>query len=163
MAIFSKYATFGGEAQVRADYSSSPADFIIECPEPYSSLEVFRVIVFLEDIKPLMLDNYGSSIAGGLTNGITVLVAGDPGTIVDLTDGHPIKTNADWGKVAYDMNMKDWFPSGNQIMVARWTFAKAGEPLILHRPHNDKLVFRVNDDMSTLIQHTFLVQGVERE
>jgi hypothetical protein len=79
----------------------------------------------------------------------------------DMTGGVPVKTNADWKTKMFDFDVFD-IGIGDNYAVGRWTFAKAGTALrLVGRPDgtSDRLVFRLNDDFSGLVEHHFLVQG----
>ena len=78
--------------------------------------------------------------------------------LLDLTDGLPIKKNADFGRVCYDQKISN-IGAGTDIIQVRWTFARAGAPLKME--DGDKLVITFNDDFTGLTDHTFMVQGTQ--
>jgi hypothetical protein len=121
---------------------------------------VHRLIVEIEDNATITADNYGGVSA--LTNGITVkVIQGNESTgvvVTDLLDGDPIKNHVNWAAHCYDVT-EHTYGSGNNFVVVRWTFAKSGRPLILDGRINEKLVVTVNDDLSTLVDHQFQIQG----
>ena len=82
----------------------------------------------------------------------------DHGATVDLTDGVPVKTNAQYGGLCYDVDVKSW-GSGDELLTARLTFTKFGQYIRLDGAVNGRLVVTVNDDLDGLISHRFLAQG----
>jgi len=50
------------------------------------------------------------------------------------------------------------YGSGDNFLAGRWTFRKAGEPLLL-LPGNSFRV-TVNDDLTGLVEHYFCIQGL---
>lgn len=145
-----------GTKSAVGDYSLAAQDFKITAPSAHQ-YEISRMIVSVEDTAGFQAAEYGN-LGAALTNGISVLVtdAADA-TIIDLTDGAPVKTNAQWSSLCYDADLKTW-GSGNELLAVRWTFAKAGAPIRL-KP-GQSLVARLNDDFTGLVGHTFEVQGL---
>ncbi len=121
---------------------------------------IHRLIVVLEDNAVLNADNYGGLSA--LTNGLQVrMIAGDEVTgeiALDLLGGSTIKNHVDWAAHAYDLQ-EHVFGSGNNFVAVRWTFSHGGRPLLLDSFQNDKLVVTINDDLSSLVLHEFIIQG----
>ena len=78
--------------------------------------------------------------------------------LCDFTDGVPITTNGNLGRICYDVDIKGW-GTGNEVLLARFTFEKCGYPLILEP--GEKLVINLSDDCSGLVDHYFLIQGYE--
>jgi len=135
------------------DYNGSAAEFTFTATE---NTKLERMIVYVEDAGGFDAGAYGNSVV--LTNGISVEVVTHDGTQhIDLTDGLPIKTNAHWSRLCYDVNYID-YGTGNNAIAVRWTFAKSGAPLYL--PIGYKLVVNVSDTLTGLVDHTFMVQGV---
>ena len=120
-----------------------------------------RMLIFIEDAGAGTISQYGSATA--LTNGLTLDVRqGGPSgpSVLDLTDGAPVKSNGDWAHHCYDISLSA--PgSGNGVVLVRWTFGKSGAPLILSGARNEKLVLENNDQLNVLIKHTAIIQGVE--
>ncbi len=116
-------------------------------------LDVYRLIVMIEDTGALAADNYGA--LGTLTNGIRVQhVSGN--TTTNLDGGLAIKSHAHWARLCYDM-AEHTFGSGANFVVVRWTFERAGIPL--HIENTDQLKVTINDDLTGLEDHHFMIQG----
>lgn len=136
------------------NYASAAEDFYYEVTG--SGVEIHRMIVMVRDTGAFDAADYGNSIA--LTNGIDVLVYdANEDTERSFVGGKKIKNNIGWGALCFDADVKTW-GIGDEFLLVRWTFAKSGAPLRLQK--SDKLVVRLNDDFSGLVDQTFQIQGV---
>lgn len=136
------------------DYSGAAADLKYIAPGP--GVNVARMIITVEDATGMRAERYGS-LGAALTNGIKLIHLNVDGTDRhDLTNGLPIKTNAQWGAYCYDVELKEW-GAGNEFLLVRWTFEKAGSGIHLHP--NEALAVRLNDDLRGLVNHNFQIQG----
>lgn len=145
-----------GTKNANGNYSVTSDDFKITPPagERYA---ISRMIVEVEDTSGMQAEEYGN-LGAALTNGIQVLVVDDGDTtILDLTDGEAIKTNAGWGSHCYDVALKSW-GAGDELLLARWTFARTGSRLLLESGYS--LLVRLNDDFTGLVGHYFFVNGI---
>ena len=117
---------------------------------------IHRMIVAIEDNTNMWASRYGGGPT--LTNGILVKVIDADGLteIKDLTNFVPIKTNARWGALCYDVDLKTW-GTGNELLLARWSFDRAGSPIRLEPGMSLRVI--LNDDFSILNDHRFMVQG----
>ena len=134
---------------------STPTIFYIQ-PPAGTIYRLSRMLPFVEDVGTFDSGSYGNGIT--LTNGITVRVQDDSGTLLDLTDGLPIKLNTHWARLCYDMAISK-FGTGNEYLHARWTFAKSGQMVRLVGNNNERLEVVLNDDFSDLVSQYFMVQG----
>ncbi len=144
-----------GANLVTGDYSSAEEIFYIQ-PSAGEAFRVARIIIYIEDTGSFDSGSYGNGLA--LANGIQVRVQNDGGTIADMTAGLPVKTNTQWGRMCYDIKTSN-FGSGNEAMGVRWTFTAGGQFVRLDGDNNERLEVVVNDDFSSLVDHSFLVQG----
>jgi hypothetical protein len=144
-----------GTKNANGDYSSAAERFLITPPVGQTYF-LNRMIIQVYDTTGMQAQEYGS-LTSELSNGIYLRVR-DPSDAVklDLTDGIPIVKNSDWGGLCYDVDVKTW-GSGNEALVVRWTFANAGNPLVL--PSGWSLNVELNDNLDGLIEHLFIIQG----
>lgn len=142
-----------GVKNANVDGSSTPVEFKLTAGPV---LHVARLIVLIRDNAVLAAEDYGG-ITGPLTNGIDVELWKDGALHVDLLDGLPVKSNADWARSSYDVSTTA-FGAGDNYIQVRWTFAKAGESLVLN--NGDELLVRINDNLTGLVEHCFNLQGV---
>jgi len=116
---------------------------------------IHRVMTYIEDAETgITLATYGGDTALG--TGIQLQVVRRYGQTFDLYDGSTVKSNADWARICYDVDIST-FPAGNNYVHARWTFSRSGAPIVLN--YGDKLQFVMNDNLTALITHSFLIQG----
>lgn len=147
-------ANDGSTISAAVDGSSVAKEFIFS-PSGRVAI-VYRVILYIEDNANFRVQDYGG-ISGGLTNGILLGVYdSDDVILLDLTDGLPIKTNGSWSRLCYDVNHLN-YGSGNEVLTGRWTFEKSGRGLLLR--DGDQLKVTIQDDLTGLVHHTFMVQG----
>lgn len=147
-----------GTKNAIGDYSDTgdgETIFYIAPPEN-QVYEIARILPSVKDAGSFDSGNYGNGIS--LSNGVVIRVSDADGVLVDLTDGNPIITNADWATLCYDVDISS-FGSGNEYLHARWTFSKAGQPIKLYGDAGHKLEVVLHDDFSDLVSHYFMVQG----
>lgn len=143
-----KWLRDGSTVEANVDGSVTPATYSYACPAD-ETIELERLLVYIQDTGNFNVASYGNGIT--LANGLEIEAAG-----VDLLDGQPIKTNADWAALCYDLSYFS-FGVGDNAAAVRWTFGKAGAPLILESL--ETIAVTVNDDMTGLTGHRFMVQG----
>lgn len=143
-----------GTKNANGDYSSAADDFYFTANK---ACEIHRIIIEIEDTKGMEPEEYGN-LGAALTNGYDLWVKNTAGTkIKDFTDGVPIKTNAGIGRLCYDVDLKSWTNTTNETVLARFTFARLGSPLELKQ--GESIGVTLNDNLTGLIAHYFLVQG----
>lgn len=161
--IISRYMDTNGDGSgtksATGDYSVTAGYFKIQPPRN-ALYAITRLIVFVEDGGPtLSADEYGGLAA--LTNGIRVEVRDNTTDVKnDLTDGVTIKSNAAWSRVCYDATPSN-YGSGNVFLSVRWTFERSGGPIYLEGRNAERLVVKLTDSFTGLVDHTFLAQGYE--
>lgn len=141
-----------GTKNANGNYSITPDEFKFVPGDP---CEIHRMIVCAEDTSGMQASEYGN-LGSALTNGVKISVERAGVEILDLTDGITIKTNAGWGSICYDADVKTW-GAGNELLTVRWTFAKTGAPLTLS--NGEELIVTLNDDFTGLISHYFMIHG----
>lgn len=58
----------------------------------------------------------------------------------------------------YDVELKSW-GAGNEVLLVRYTFLKSGQFVRLVGDNNERLEVVLNDNLTGLIDHSFLIQG----
>lgn len=140
-----------GSIEANVNGSVTPVEFAFS---PTEQCQIHRMIVTITDAGSFQSSEYGNLSA--LTNGIEFEWT-DGSDTVDFLDGVPIVSNQGWAERCYDAEPKDYQGTQAVSQVVRWTFEKSGIPLYLNA--GDSLVVRINDDLTGLSQHRFLVQG----
>ena len=155
--IFHRYlTTAAGSEDMAIDGSATSTNFYVSAPAN-DAVVIYRMLVEYSDTKNMEPEEYGDT-GGSLSAGLSFKVMSSDGTteIADLTQ-LPIKTNSDWGRVAYDVNVGNFNNTTNASAHVRWTFEKSGQPIFL--TPGRRLQVAVKDDMSGLLTHTCFVQG----
>ena len=123
---------------------------------------IHRGMLYIEDNGTSTPSTYGSATA--LTNGTklyTTVGGVDGAENIDLFGGATMKANGNWGGICYDLTLTTGFGGGNDIIQSRYTYSKAGKPIILRGSRDEKIVMNIQDDLSALVVHTYMIQGYE--
>lgn len=137
------------------DGSSTPV--ILRLNGTHTDLYINRMLVHIRCARVgFSADNYGD--IENLTPGVQVSIFDkETGlTIQDLCDGMCPKNNAEWGQLCYDQDPVD-YGNGDRFVNVRWTFAKAGKPLVIKENQYIGVVLAAN--FGGLIAHTYMVNG----
>lgn len=145
-----------GTKNANGDYSSTADEFYL-APSAGEIMRIRRLMISIGDTSGMQAQEYGN-LGSALSNGISLSYVSDRLGTIDLMDGVPVLTNSQWGDLCYDVARKSW-GAGNELLLARWTFVKAGEYLRLNGDKSDKLSITFNDDFSGLLSHYFFCQG----
>ena len=155
--VFKYLRSASSEANAAVDGSVTEVPFYWQCPTGWHA-DIERMVVHIRDGANWDADDYGAnalSLAGGI---LCRIWNATDGVVLDLLDGEPIKANADWGRVCYDIRLDD-FGQGSDFMQVRWTFAKSGSPVHLNGDAGDRLEIIIRDDCTFLTAHYFMIQG----
>lgn len=132
-----------------------PTRFYIQ-PAAGRVIYVARIIVTIEDTSGFQAEEYGN-LGAALTNGIT-LQRSINGVLDTNFTPVSVKTNAQWGSYCYDVDLKTW-GTGNEFLLVRWTLERSGVGVVLDGNNLESLDIIVNDNLTGLITHHFVVQG----
>lgn len=147
-----------GTVDANGDYSSAATHFYIQPPKD-RVYTIARMMVEILDTNGFQAQEYGN-LGSALTNGIQVCIIDDTGVVVDLTSRNDtVVTNAEWAMYCFDVKLNSW-GAGDEQLAVRWTFDKAGSPLILEGKNNERLAVILNDNFTGLIKHHFVIQGL---
>ncbi len=125
---------------------------------PTRKVAVHRMIAYIQDTGNFSVSTYGNGIT--LANGLRLLVRKADDSLIQAIDGGtPIQANADWSSLCYDINYHS-FGVGDNALAVRWTFSRAGAPILIDGTLGEYLVMELNDDFSSLTDHTFCAQGI---
>ena len=142
-----------GLDNVIADYTV-PQVFKI-APAAGEIFRIERMIGFIQDGGNFTAEGYGGLVA--LTNGIA-LEYDVKGSVVQLLE-EAVVSNAEWGGQCFDTRY-DNFGAGDNMFVFRWTFSKAGGPIILNGDLGEEIRLTAQDNFTGLVKQKFLVQGL---
>ena len=154
----------GSTINATGDFSVNPQNFT-GGPPTDEVWRISRLLITIIDTNIKNFNEYGA--LPKLTNGLKIGVVIDNSTKVlnplrNVTDNFMVRTNGDWAKLMFDLDIKD-LGAGNDYVVGRWTFDKAGTKIRLDGAKRDHIFIEFNDDLSGLVGHEFLIQGyIER-
>ena len=139
---------------------AAAADVYLVAPPPGWVFSLHRCLIYIEDNGKFRADYYGAT--GALTNGIVVSFEGK-GKSLRLMTPKPIQKIWEWGLVAgTDVILTD-VTTGSDVVLVRWSFDKAGDPIRLRGSQNEYLKFDVRDNLggggAALVSHLVSVQG----
>lgn len=146
-----------GTKNAIGDYSAATEEFKI-VPGAGEIFVINRMIVQIRDSGQFTASTYGALAT--LNNGIHVHIKDSGGVKIDLVDNLTIKTNAEWGRVCYDTQLITW-GVGDSFILVRWTFGRSGTQIWLDNSRGDYLSVDLNDNLTGLVAHTFIVQGYD--
>jgi hypothetical protein len=147
----------GGDNDAANDYSITPETFSLE-PGSGEVLKVKTLTIVLHGASGFEPSEY-SSLGAPLPNGIEVILEDGGGTILDLTDGFPVTTNAEWMMRSPDFNFHTESGAGNNLLQVTWDFSRFGVPIRIVGASGEKLSIVLNDDFSGMFQHLFMAHG----
>ena len=151
----SQYLSNGVTIHAVGNYAAAVEQFKYS---PTRRVEVHRLITYIQDSGNFSVSTYGNGVV--LTNGLRVVVRHADDTLVQAIDGgEPIKSNADWSSLCYDINYLS-FGTGDNALAVRWTFERAGAPILIDGTLGEYLAVELNDSFLALTDHTFNVQGI---
>lgn len=137
------------------DYSSIPLTLFIQPPEDEVWI-IHELIAHVVDAGKFGQSIYGS-LASGLAVGVAIKVTNDTDTLLDITNGHPIKTNSEFMHFS-DMYLQD-FGGVADSLRASFKADLFGIELALDGSQNHKLEVTLNDNFQGLIDHHFIIHG----
>ena len=146
----------GGSEDMTVNGSATPVEF--DYTHPGAVLSVHRMLGLIQDTGNFDAEDYGA-LGAPLSNGMTFELDRADEDPVDLLGDRPIVTNAGWGALCYDVNFIT-VGQGDNYALVRWTFTQSGIEIVL--APGDRLVMTVNDDLTGLVHHRWMIQGHER-
>lgn len=149
-----------GTFEAIEDYSGGglgATDFFIE-PGANEIFAIETITIAIEDNAKISADKYGGITA--LTEGIAITIENDSGVVLDITTNAKIKTNTGWASYFDSMNTHT-FGTGNELVIVYWKVSDTGRSILLDGNANEKLIFELNDDFSSLVSHTFFAHGAK--
>ena len=142
------------EYNANGNYASAADEFYIQHASRDITLE--RMIVKIRDTSGMAAGEYGN-LGAALTNGVQIRVVDDQDAVqLRLDGGVPVTSNADWGRLCYDTDLKTW-GAGDEFLLVRYTFSRCGFPIYL--PPGWRFGVLLNDDLTGLVSHFFMVEG----
>lgn len=149
-----------GTKNANGNYAGGATIFRL-APAASTIYRVARMMISIGDTKGMVAEEYGD-LGSALGNGVIVRVHNGSSTVLDITDNLPVTTNGEWGRVCFDVDIKSW-GNTNELLVARWTFMRAGQYLRLDGDASEELQVVLEDNLTGLLSHHFFAQGYEED
>lgn len=153
-----------GSANMAVDGDPGPINFKAG-PTGTQVWEITRIIFHLRDnVAGMKPEEFGGiSALGAKACQLGVMQAGTE--VLDFTNGLDIAANQDFGRICYDLA----FVSGgsganaNTALQSRFTFAKAGHPILLQGWNKDEIFMGINADIDAVLEFTAQIQGYQTQ
>ena len=144
-------------AAIIGNYAATPTDFYYQVPVG-TVYAVAQILITISSSGSVNHGDYGN-IAGGLTNGVKLIQVKN-GVETQLIGGLTVKKNYEY-LAATDAALFTNFSGGAEtIQFAFDSYSDLGAFIELNGNTSDKIIFRVNDNFSTLINHKCVIRGV---
>ena len=140
--------------EMNVNGSVTPVDFYI-APPSNETWYISRWMLQLIDGKGFEITGFGS-IGSPLTNGLDAVFESD-GVQTSLLD-HTIKSNSDISAIAFDARL-DTYGNSSDALHARWSLYKTGQMLRLRGSLNEKLIIKIQDNLTSLERLHIHAQG----
>ena len=155
--FFNASLLLGTTNNANSDFSGGVTEFIYTNTDSSNTLFIGSLNIKIHDDGAFNLSEYGS-IGSSLTNGINIYYTGATGTnridIIGTT--FPIQKNSDYFNHTTDINIQD-LGTGDSLISIDLNFQKNRSNIKLGI--TDKIAIELNDDLSSLTEHTFQVSG----
>jgi len=146
-----------GLHDANGNYVTSGTEIFYLQPPAGEIYRISRMMVTVEDSTGMQAQEYGN-LGNALAEGVVVRVQDDSGLKLNITNGFPVKTNAEWAKYCFDVELKTW-GAGDELLAVRWTFLKTGQFIRLDGDKNERIEVVLSDNLAGLVHHFFHVQG----
>jgi hypothetical protein len=143
-----------GSKDAAVDGSSVVKEFLIAAPAG-QIYELNRMLINIQASGVLASQKYGDLAA--LTNGIKIYV--ESNGVRSEFDTGAVKTHDDWAGICHDSMALNYGNVAGKTISVRWTFSKSGHGISLDGDKAEKFIVQINDDLSSLTKHQFMVQG----
>lgn len=143
-----------GSFNMAVNGSVTPVTFKVK-PAPGEIIRIARIITSIRATAAFRAGGWGSQTAP-LDNGIDVIWKKNNVFIPLMRD--KVKSHYDLSSVSFDTAYHDW-GQGDQFLVNRFTFKKAGQYIRLVGDDGDEFQFVINDSLLYLVDQRVSVQG----
>ena len=145
-----------GTSNLIGDYSAVATDFFYTATTRY---DAHTVLVTISDNANFNQTDYGA-IVGGLTNGVKLFIhpVGAPAPI-QLLSGYTFKKNYEWLAITSHTSLTSFAGLSQTLVIEFELVNDYGKPLNL--AIGDKFIVRLNDNLTSLVSHTFAVRGIK--
>jgi hypothetical protein len=126
---------------------------------PAAKFKLTSICAFLIDAGSLDMSSYGNGIT--LINGVKIYVRKD-GVELDLMAGKPVFFNQQWAKHGWQTALAN-YGTGNESLQAIVHFETIfGAGMELSAAAGDRVIVRLQDNFTGLVEHSFKIAGLWR-
>lgn len=122
-----------------------------------AEFRIYSLVMTLSTSVKINQADYGS-IAGGLTNGINYYYKA-ASLAEQKLNNHVIKTNDDYCILTPDFKITQFEGTAQTISILLDIRKLFGSPLVLNT--GDKFIVRLQDNFTSLLHHTFCINGIK--
>ena len=159
------FTVFAGSAGNDDTYNANGAhvaatDYYVT-PPTGEKWEVARMIVSIYDTKGLEPETYDAG--GALAQPLNLVLSrfNDEGVLEEtVLTAEGITQLHQWAHYCHDVTLHSWTNTTNEAVTVRWTFSRAGAPIVLKTGEKLIVRFAAGSDASDLLAHHFVFQGV---
>lgn len=154
--------TSSGAENINGDYSVTPGTFYA-APTAGKVWWINTAIIRIRDVTA-QFSSTGYGAGAVLPTGLKFEAASgsvsSPTTLANFTPDL-VRRNDDWGALA-DTKLITWTGPQDTLHIIYDFQKQLGSPVVLSGDSDQKLLVTVNDDLSFLSRHTFIIQGIRR-
>ena len=143
-----------GATNLNGNYAATPTDFYYLATNVF---DIYTLAIAVSDNAKFNQVDYGA-IAGGITNGVSFFMEIAPGVEIRLVSVNPVRHNYDWLSDMSDTQLTTFEGLSQTLVLTLHLEATFGMPLIIQPGW--KVIVRLNDDFTSLINHTFAIRGI---
>lgn len=145
-----------GNGQGTTDMATTADEYLYK-PAVDTVAVLQRALIYIVTAARIDPGEYGDQAA--LTNGIKITVKDSSGTVLHDFTPVAITTNGHWALLAGSDLVPPAYTAGVDNLYIRWTFSKAGYPVILNGDKGEYFSCNVRDTLASLSNHFIQVQG----
>jgi hypothetical protein len=148
----------GGDHDANVDGSATPVLFKVS-PPAAGVIAIGHLSLTVRDSGAFRAERYGAlaTLASGVVVGL--FKDSDGSLVQSFTNSHAVQANAQWAHYCNETQLNTW-GSGDSFLTAHWEFlSDSGVSILLVAGSDLAFGVQINDDLTGLVEHEFLVQG----
>lgn len=147
-------------AAITGNYSAGPGvDFYFQVPAGFT-YEVAQILITISCGSGISQNDYGN-IVGGLTNGVK-LIQKKNGVETQLIGGLTVKKNYEFLAATDSVTISSFSGGSQTIQFSFDSFSDLNSYIELNGNTQDQMIFRVQDNFTTLVNQKVIIRGVIR-
>lgn len=147
-------------AAIVGDYSATVTDFYYAVPAG-TKYDVAQILITISCGSSISQGDYGN-IAGGLTNGVK-LIQKKNGVETQLIGGLTVKKNYEFLAASQTSDITSFSGGSQTFQVSFDTFRDLNSYIELNGDTGDQIIFRVNDNFTSLVNQKCVIRGIIKQ